>query len=65
MEASAARTSRRARRARQAHDERGLRRWLRDRRDGGVGTLAFLLGGPDGHGPDVLATTASPSPSAR
>jgi 23S rRNA (pseudouridine1915-N3)-methyltransferase len=32
--------------------------WLRNRRDGGVGALAFLLGGPDGHGPDVLATTA-------
>lgn len=25
------------------------------RRDNGVGTLAFLIGGPDGHGPDVLA----------
>ena len=24
-------------------------------RDGGVATLAFLIGGPDGHGPDVLA----------
>jgi 23S rRNA (pseudouridine1915-N3)-methyltransferase len=32
--------------------------WLRDRRDGGVGKLAFLLGGPDGHGRDVLAATA-------
>ena len=32
--------------------------WLRHRRDGGVGTLAFLLGGADGHGPDVLAATA-------
>ena len=32
--------------------------WLRDRRDAGVGTLGFLLGGPDGQGPEVLAATA-------
>ena len=31
--------------------------WLRDRRDRGVGTLAFLLGGADGHGAEVLAAT--------
>lgn len=24
-------------------------------RDGGTGTAAFLIGGPDGHGPEVLA----------
>jgi 23S rRNA (pseudouridine1915-N3)-methyltransferase len=51
--------------ARVALDERGklmssedFAAWLRDRRDGGVGTLAFLLGGPDGHGPELLSATA-------
>jgi 23S rRNA (pseudouridine1915-N3)-methyltransferase len=32
--------------------------WLRETRDSGVGTLAFLLGGPDGHGPEVLSVSA-------
>lgn len=29
--------------------------WLRAVRDGGTRTLAFLIGGPDGHGSGVLA----------
>ena len=29
---------------------------LAEFRDGGLSTIALLLGGPDGHGPDVLAT---------
>lgn len=28
-------------------------RWLGERRDAGARTLAFLIGGPDGHGPAV------------
>jgi 23S rRNA (pseudouridine1915-N3)-methyltransferase len=32
--------------------------WIRAQRDGGIGTLAFLLGGPDGHGPEVLSASA-------
>jgi 23S rRNA (pseudouridine1915-N3)-methyltransferase len=27
---------------------------LAEARDGGTGAIAFLIGGPDGHGPDVL-----------
>lgn len=30
-------------------------RWLGARRDEGVRTLAFLIGGPDGHGDEALA----------
>jgi 23S rRNA (pseudouridine1915-N3)-methyltransferase len=30
-------------------------RWLGARRDDGVRSLAFLIGGPDGHGDDALA----------
>jgi 23S rRNA (pseudouridine1915-N3)-methyltransferase len=33
-------------------------RWLSERRDGGVGTVAFLIGGPDGHGEAVLKSAA-------
>ncbi len=29
-------------------------RWLAARRDGGVSTLALLIGGPDGHGEAAL-----------
>lgn len=29
---------------------------LRKRREAGVTSVAFLIGGPDGHGPDVLAS---------
>lgn len=31
-------------------------RWLAARRDGGCQTMACLIGGPDGHGDDVLST---------
>lgn len=31
-------------------------RELARRRDGGVQTLAFLIGGPDGHGPEILTS---------
>lgn len=34
----------------------GLAKWLSGKRDGGVRTLAFLIGGPDGHGPPALAS---------
>jgi 23S rRNA (pseudouridine1915-N3)-methyltransferase len=44
-----------------ALDERGrtlsseaFAQWLRDRRDGGEKSVAFLIGGPDGHGEAVL-----------
>ena len=44
-----------------ALDERGrgqttdaFTAFLRDRRDTGTGSIVFLLGGPDGHGPVVL-----------
>jgi 23S rRNA (pseudouridine1915-N3)-methyltransferase len=30
-------------------------KWIAARRDGGARTLAFLVGGPDGHGPEALA----------
>ncbi len=30
-------------------------KYLAARRDGGARSLAFLIGGPDGHGPDALA----------
>ena len=29
--------------------------WLAAQRDSGAGTVAFLIGGPDGHGPAALA----------
>jgi 23S rRNA (pseudouridine1915-N3)-methyltransferase len=29
--------------------------FLRDQRDAGIGSMAFLIGGPDGHGADVLS----------
>jgi 23S rRNA (pseudouridine1915-N3)-methyltransferase len=29
-------------------------KWLAGKRDAGSGTLAFLIGGPDGHGPAAL-----------
>ena len=29
-------------------------RWLAERRDGGERSVVFLIGGPDGHGDDVL-----------
>jgi 23S rRNA (pseudouridine1915-N3)-methyltransferase len=32
----------------------GLAKWLAAKRDGGVRTLAFLIGGPDGHGASAL-----------
>ena len=32
----------------------GLAKWLAGKRDGGTRALAFLIGGPDGHGPAVL-----------
>jgi 23S rRNA (pseudouridine1915-N3)-methyltransferase len=31
-----------------------LAKWLAAKRDGGVRTLAFMIGGPDGHGPAAL-----------
>ena len=43
-----------------ALDERGrtttseaFARWIAEERDRGVRTLAFLIGGPDGHGPGI------------
>ncbi|HET6322506.1 MAG TPA: 23S rRNA (pseudouridine(1915)-N(3))-methyltransferase RlmH [Hyphomicrobium sp.] len=32
--------------------------WIAQRRDGGCRALAFLVGGPDGHGPEALAGAA-------
>jgi 23S rRNA (pseudouridine1915-N3)-methyltransferase len=32
---------------------------LRRRRDAGLNALAFLIGGPDGHGPDIAAAGAT------
>src|SRR5690606_37511820 len=32
----------------------GFAQWLRSERDGGTKSVALLIGGPDGHGPDVL-----------
>jgi len=32
--------------------------WIALRRDGGCRTLAFLIGGPDGHGPEAVAGAA-------
>ena len=32
--------------------------WLRERRDGGTKTLALLIGGPDGHGPEAVQGAA-------
>jgi 23S rRNA (pseudouridine1915-N3)-methyltransferase len=37
-----------------AMSSEALARWLAGRRDGGTKTLAFLIGGPDGHGPAAL-----------
>jgi 23S rRNA (pseudouridine1915-N3)-methyltransferase len=36
-------------------DSRGFARWLSARRDAGVGTLAFVIGGPDGLDPSLRA----------
>jgi 23S rRNA (pseudouridine1915-N3)-methyltransferase len=33
-------------------------RWLAERRDGGMKTLAILIGGPDGHGAAALEGAA-------
>jgi 23S rRNA (pseudouridine1915-N3)-methyltransferase len=41
-----------------ALDSEALARWLGARRDAGVGDLAFLIGGADGH-PDTLLKTCS------
>jgi len=32
--------------------------WIAQRRDGGCETLAFLIGGPDGHGEEVASAAA-------
>jgi 23S rRNA (pseudouridine1915-N3)-methyltransferase len=32
--------------------------FLRERRDAGAGALAFLIGGPDGHGPAALSAAS-------
>jgi 23S rRNA (pseudouridine1915-N3)-methyltransferase len=32
--------------------------FLRDMRDAGTGSMAFLIGGPDGHGPAVLSAAS-------
>lgn len=32
--------------------------WIAQRRDGGCRTLAFLVGGPDGHGPEAVGGAA-------
>lgn len=36
-------------------DSRGFARWLGKARDRGVGTVSFLIGGPDGLHPDLRA----------
>lgn len=48
-----------------ALDERGkamtseaLAAWIKARRDGGAKGMTFLIGGPDGHGPEVLQGAA-------
>jgi 23S rRNA (pseudouridine1915-N3)-methyltransferase len=38
-----------------AHTSASFAAYIGKRRDGGCAELAFLVGGPDGHGPSVLA----------
>lgn len=35
-----------------------LAAWIKAKRDGGAKSMAFLIGGPDGHGADALAETS-------
>ncbi len=37
-------------------DSAALAAWIKSRRDGGAKTMAFLIGGPDGHGAEMLAS---------
>jgi len=41
-----------------ALSSQGFASWIAQRRDGGCRTLAFLIGGPDGHGPEAVAGAA-------